>query len=121
MSTGVTTNSLITWFVAQLNTDASYVGIGTGVAPTSISTLLAGEQYRKLSDKFIDGNIAVFEGFWDETQANGLTYTNAGVFGNGETATLGTGQLFAGGAINIPKTSTQSMTVSVEISVEAVN
>lgn len=115
------TDSLIAWVVTQINTDVDYIGIGTGATPTASSTTLASEQFRKLADKFIDGNIAVFEGFWDESEANGLTYTNAGIFGNGDTATLGSGQLFAGGAINIPKTSTQSMTVSIEISVEAVN
>lgn len=115
------TTALINRIVAYLNTDISHIGIGTGAAPVVGSTTLASEAQRKLSTNLVDGATLVIDGFWDETEANGVTYTNAGAFGNGATATLGTGQLFSGGAINIAKDNTQSLTVSVEILVEAVN
>lgn len=115
------TNALITRLINYLNTDITHIGIGTGAAPTASSTTLSSEAQRKAVTKLIDANTLVLDGFWDTGEANGVTYTNGGVFGNGATATLGTGQLFAGGAINVAKDNTQSLTVSVEITVEAVN
>ncbi|MGF9711709.1 hypothetical protein [Paenibacillus naphthalenovorans] len=115
------TDSLINWTITQIFNEIGYIGIGTGVEPTQSSVTLQNEGSRKAVDKFIDLNTAIIEGFWDETEANGVTWTNAAVFGNGDTAIIGSGNVFAGGAINIPKTNTQSMTVSVEITVEAVN
>lgn len=84
-------------------------------------TILNNEQYRKLATLLVDGDTLVMDGFWDENEANGLTYTNAGAFGDGATASTGTGVLDVGGVINVQKDNTQSLTVSVEILVEAVN
>lgn len=117
----VSTNAFLTRIIALLSAEVTYVGIGTGAAPTASSTILAGETLRKLATQLIDGNILVLDGFWDETEANGVTYLNAGAFGNGATATIGTGVLDVGGTISVVKDNTQSLTVSVEILVEAVN
>lgn len=115
------TNALLNRIVALLDVDITHIGIGTGAAPAVGDTTLASETQRKATTSLIDGATLILEGFWDESEANGVTFTNAGVFGNGATGTIGSGQLFAGGAINVPKTDTQSLTVSVEITVEAVN
>jgi hypothetical protein len=117
----VTTDALINRTIALLAADIPYVGIGTGVAPTTASTKLPNEASRKLATLLIDGNTIVLDGFWDETEANGVTYTNAGAFGNGATNSSGSGQLDVGGTINVVKDNTQSLTVSIEILVEAVN
>lgn len=116
----VVTDSLIAKIQDDLEADLDYVGIGTGAAPTAGSTTLASEATRKAVTVTRDANTSIFEGFWDETEANGVTYTNAGVFIGG-TNTPGTGTLGAGGEISAAKDNTQSLTVSVEITVEAVN
>jgi hypothetical protein len=114
-------NSLLDFIVTQMDADITHIGIGTGTAPAPGDTLLASEAQRKAATKLIDGTTLIKEGFWDTNEANGVTYTNAAVFGDGATDTLGTGKYRAGGAINIPKDNTQSLTVSIEITVEAVN
>lgn len=116
------TDSLITRIVNYLDSDIGYIGIGTGTnAITETSTLLDNETYRKATTNIIDENTLILEAFWDETEANGNTYTEAGCFGNSATVTLDTGELFVGGAINVEKDNTQSLTISIEITVEAVN
>lgn len=115
------TDSLLDRIVSYLETDITHIGLGTGSAPIVSDTSLASETERKAATSFIDDTTLVCEGFWDETEANGVTYTNAGVFGNGATSTIGTGELFAGGALNAEKDNTQTLTVSIEITVEAVN
>lgn len=111
------TNSLISNIQDRLEADLNYIGIGTGAAPTQGSTSLASEQSRKTVNITRDANTSIFEGYWDETEANGTTYTNTGVFING-TETVDSGLLGAGGAINVQKNNTQSLTVSIEITVE---
>jgi hypothetical protein len=115
------TDPLINRIINYLNSDITHIGLGTGAEPTVSSTTLDLEAVRKTTTKLIDQNTLIFEGYWDESEANGTTYTNTGVFGNGATNTLGSGELFAGGGINVPKDNKQSLTVSVEIVVEAVN
>lgn len=101
-----------------LETQISHVGIGTGSAPTGTDTSLASETERKLATKFLDDNTLVVEGFWDVSEANSVTYSNAGTFGNGATGTVGTGELFAGGEIDVEKINTETLTVTFEITVE---
>jgi uncharacterized protein (UPF0254 family) len=117
----VATDALVSRIVALLDADITYIGIGTGAAPTVGSTTLPSESLRKLVTTLVDADTLVLDGFWDETEANGVTYTNAGAFGNGATASTGTGELDVGGAINVVKDNTQSLTVSIEILIQAVN
>lgn len=114
-------DSLIAFIVAAMDGDITHIGIGTGAAPASSDTLLASETERKIGTKLIDENVLIVEGFWDTGEANGVTYTNAAVFGDSATSTIGTGKQRVGGAINVGKTNTESLTVSVEITAEAVN
>jgi hypothetical protein len=110
----------ISRLITLLSNDLQYVSIGTGAAPTLSDTVLAGENIRKLATTTIDENTIIKELFLDTGEGNGVTFKNAGTFCNGATATKGTGQLFAGGGLNITKTSLQSLTVSIEITVEEV-
>lgn len=111
------TNAGLNRIISFLDGDLTHLSLGTGVAPVNTDTTLPNEAIRKASTSFIDNFTLIKELFLDETEGNGVTYTNAGVFGNGATATIGTGELFAGGAINIVKDNTQSFTLSIEITV----
>lgn len=112
------TDALINRTLSYLHDDIDYIGVGVGTTPTDTSTTLDGEANRKQAEKLIDGNTLVLEIFFDESEANGGVFTNAGAFGNGSTEVIASGELFAGGAISVLKTNTQSLTVSVEITVE---
>lgn len=114
-------DSTIALIMNLLDTDISHIGIGTGAAPATGDNLLAGETQRKAVTTLIDGNTLIKEGFWDTGEGNGVAYTNAAIFGGGATGAIGTGSYRVGGAINVEKDNTQSLTVSVETTVEAVN
>jgi hypothetical protein len=114
------TQAYIDRLISLSMTDITHIAIGTGASPGATATDLDGEALRKTATKFVDQNTLICEGFWDESEGNGQTYTNTAVFGNGATDELGTGELFEGGAISVPKDSTQSLTVSIEITIEAV-
>jgi hypothetical protein len=105
--------------LSDLDTNLIYMAIGTGSAPAPYDVILASELLRKIANKFIDGDTLIADLFLDESEGNGVTYTNAGIF-RGGTITVGTGSLFVGGAINTVKTNTQTLTVSYEISVQEV-
>lgn len=111
------TNKLLERVANLLSEDATHISIGTGVEPTKDSVLLDNENNRKPCTNNIDDTTLIIEGFWDTGEANGITYTNVGCFGNGATDELNTGELFAGGAINVNKDNTQSLTVTIEITV----
>jgi hypothetical protein len=118
----VTTDSIIARFINYLDADIGQLGIGDGVTPlTPSNTSLDNELLRKATTNVIDGNTLIVEGYWDETEANGVSYTEAGCFGNGETSTINTGELISGDAIAVTKDNTQTLTVSIEINVEAIN
>lgn len=114
-------DSTIEFILDALDTDITHIGIGTGGAPAVGDTDLADEAQRKAVTSLTDGNTLIKEGFWDTGEGNGVTYTNAAIFGNGATSTIGTGSYRVGGVINVEKDETQSLTVSIETTVEAVN
>lgn len=117
----ITTNAAIARIIEMLDADITHVGIGTGSNDPAVSdTLLDTEDERKASTNTVDSNTLIVEGYWDETEANGSTFLNAGCFCDGATGTVETGTLFAAGAIEVTKDNTQSLTISIEISVEAI-
>lgn len=116
----VVLDTAIEKILEYLEDEVTHLGIGTGVAPAESATLLASEVERKIATRLIDDNILIVESFWDTAEGNGVTYTNAGAFGDGATATINTGKLFFGGEINVEKTITETLTVSFEIIVERV-
>lgn len=102
--------------LAVLSEDLTYIGI-SAQAPTETDTDLPGEYARKaVSLTFIDGQTAVFETFFDETEGNG-TINGWGVFGEGATSTVGSGTLIMGGPADFIKTNEDSLTLSAEITV----
>jgi len=101
--------------VTTLATQLTHIGIGTGAAPGIGDTALASEAYRKIIvDPVIVDTTLVMSVYWDESEANGSTYTNAGIFLFG-TDTISTGTLFFGDAINQEKDNTKNLTIGVEI------
>ena len=102
---------ILQYLIEQLN----YIGLGTGAPPQRLDELLEDEVIRKLiTDLFLDDNILVAEVFLDETEGNGIDYTNTGIFRNGAEA-INTGKLFTGGGINFAKDESNTLTVSYEI------
>ena len=111
------TDNLIDLILDTLEAELTYIGMGTGAAPDAADDLLDTEVERKACSYLRDGNTTVLDAYWDETEGNGVTYTNAGAFYDGN-ASVETGHLGAGGVINAAKTNKQSLTVSIEINVE---
>lgn len=118
----ITTNNFLAEVVDHVYDAISHIGIGDGVsAITAANTLLVNEVERKAATMYLDDTTVIAEAYWDETEGNGVTYTEAGCFWDGATATIDTGALAVGGQINVPKDATQTLTVSIEILIEAVN
>lgn len=115
------TNTTLNKILEILNDEIEYIGLGTGSAPNINDELLDGETERKLATKLIDENTLIAEAFWDTNEGNDITYTNVAAFGDGATVDLDTGKIFVGGPLNITKLATETLTVSFEITVEAVN
>jgi hypothetical protein len=117
----VTTNAGLVRILELLDTDITHLGMGTGAAPVVGDSLLNSEALRKVATSVIDGYTLTKEAEWDTSEANGVNYTTTGLFGDGAAIGLDTGTLICGGSINITKTSMETLTVSIEILVEAVN
>jgi hypothetical protein len=78
---------------------------------TSADTSVAGEYFRAVpSMSAVSGVQQDLSTFAGTTQANG-TITNAGLFGNGATATLASGTLMTHSLFNYPKTSANAITM----------
>ncbi len=113
-------NALLNKVLSEINSECTYIGIGTGTEPSPEDTLLISEKLRKAVDSYIDDNAVIKEIYIDESEGNDTKYINIGVFGGDATTAINTGTLQAGGVINIQKDNTQSLTISVEITVERV-
>lgn len=93
----------------------TYCAVGTSsVAPAIGDTALGGELARKQisvrgSDP-ADANTAVFEIFFNTTEANG-TLREAGLFGGVASSSANTGTLFNRAAINRTKTSSDTLSI----------
>lgn len=91
---------------------AQYFSVGTGAIATVSAgdTGMIGELFRAVpSTATISGNTVNISTFFGSTQANG-TYTNAGLFGNNATGTLGSGTLCTHALYAYTKASGQSLT-----------
>lgn len=111
------TDAGLTRVLNLLKADITHIGVQSGAAPATTSTQLNTEFARKaVVDPLIDGYTLVSEAFYDENSGNG-TVTGFGAFGNGATATTGTGQLVAATDANFTKTNGESLTLSCEITV----
>lgn len=97
-----------------LDADLTHIALDAGVTTDSG---LAAEHYRaQISSTLRDGNTTVREIYMDETQANGTAASIAILAA--ATDDPGTGTLFAYQGVEIEKTDRESLTVSVEVTVE---
>jgi len=103
-------NKLISDAVNMIADNISSIAIGTGSEPLPDDTDLDQKTIEKEGTTYIDDNTVIAELYIDETEGNDVLFTNVGIFSSLE--------LYAGGAINEIKDSTQSLTVSIEISIE---
>lgn len=96
----------------------TYCALGTSVvAATLADTTLTTEIYRKLiSVRSVSGNVATFQTFFTTAEANG-TLREAGLFGDAATATTDSGTLFSKLAMNRVKTSSDTLTLSWDITI----
>ena len=94
---------------------ANYVALGSGTnAPANTDTQLQTETYRNLvASRSEDNNIGYLTGFFNATETTG-TYREAGIFMNA-TATANSGVLLSRVAINITKSSSESLTCDWEL------
>jgi hypothetical protein len=90
---------------------ANYIALGSNVAaPANGDTTLGTETYRNtVASRTNANNIAYVTGFFSATETTG-TYREAGIFCNG-TASANTGVLLSHVAINITKSSSETLTV----------
>lgn len=116
------TDKLMNKIVGLIDSSITHIAVGTGVEPQPGETLLQGEVIRKQADTYIDEFTVIKEMFLDSSEANDIQINNVGLFGEGATDLIGSGELLTGGPADILKTSTQpqSITLSVEITVERV-
>ncbi len=102
---------------ANINQGLKYLAIGTGTAAPAINqSQLANENFRKLITSFsFDGTTIYCDTFISADEAN-FTWQEVGMFGN-YTAESGadTGEMFSRALLNQTKTSTQTKTVSWQI------
>lgn len=95
------------------------IALGSGTnAPNASDTTLQTEVYRNnTASANKSGTVATITGFFSTTETNG-TYREAGLFING-TASANTGTLLSRVAINITKSSIQTMTIEWTITMTA--
>jgi hypothetical protein len=105
-------DKLLEEVAVHLNSEITHCGIGEGVGPDVDDATLADELVRKAANSYIDGYEVIKEIYIDETEQNDKQLSNAGVYGASNTV------LFAGGEIDVLKKAGESLTVSIEITVE---
>lgn len=102
---------------------AQYFGVGTGAisqvatADTTIATEIA--RVQPAGAFFITGNTQSITCFFGTGVGTG-TWTNGGLFGNGATSTLGTGQLLTHSLLSYPKGAGVSSTLEYTFTVNVV-
>lgn len=96
----------------------TYCAVGTSViAATLADTKLTSEIFRKLvSVRSVSGKVATFQTFFTTAEANG-TLREAGLFGDGASVTTDSGTLFSKLAINRVKSSSDTLTMSWDITI----
>lgn len=90
---------------------AKYIELGTSVtAPSNADTALVASVYRNaVASRTNASNIAYVTAFFNATETSG-TYREAGIFCDG-TASAGTGVLLSRVAINVTKTTSNTLTI----------
>ncbi len=96
----------------------TYCAVGTGsTAPALADIAMQTELARKLiSVRTVDGKTAVFQTFFTTSEGNG-TLREAGLFGDDASATSGSGTLFCRVAISRTKTSSDTLTITWNVTI----
>lgn len=96
----------------------TYCAVGTSVVAAQLTdTGLTTEIFRKqISVRSVSGNVATFQTFFTISEGNG-TLREAGLFGDAATDTANSGTLFSKLAINRTKTSSDTLTMSWDITI----
>jgi len=97
----------------------TYIAVGTGTdAPNATDTDLQTELARKqISVRSALGDTASFRIFFNTSEANG-TLKEIGLFGDDATVTADSGVLFARAAIDKEKTTSETLTIDWDLSIE---
>lgn len=92
-------------------TGINYFAVGNGAGTvSSTDTTLFSEQFRKgVTSSAVTGNQVDVSTFFNSSEGN-LTYTEAGIFGNGATATVNSGALFGHAPYAYTKNSSIALT-----------
>lgn len=95
----------------------NYIALGSGTnTPVNGDTTLQTETYRNaVASRTNANNVAYITGFFSATETSG-TYREAGIFCNG-TASANTGVLLSRVAINITKSTSETLTVDWTITI----
>ena len=96
----------------------TYCALGTGsTAPALSDVLLQTEIFRKLiSVRSVVTNVATYQTYFTTEEANGVL-REAGLFGDDASGTANTGTLFCRTAINRTKTSSDTLTLTWNVTI----
>lgn len=114
----VITNSLLIAIVDLIDDEISYGGVGNGVAPQQVDTSLDSELIRKLVTGYKDNTTLIKEIYLAENEANGVNYSNTGLFNHEATNLVDTGKLLFGSDVDFTKNATENATISFEITIK---
>lgn len=94
----------------------TYCAVGTGTnVPSASDTTLQTEVFRKLiASRTRSGYVVTFKAFYNTSEAN-AALKEAGLFGDDATGTTDSGTLFARVNINRTKNSSQTLTISWDV------
>jgi len=111
--------SLASRLVGATRGQVTYIAVGTGTnAPNAADTDLQTELARKqISVRSALGDTASFRIFFNTSEANG-TLKEIGLFGDDATVTADSGVLFARAAIDKEKTTSETLTIDWDLSIE---
>lgn len=98
--------------------EITYGAVGTSnAAPSAGQTTLVAETFRKiLATRLSDGNVATLRAFFGTAEANG-SLREFGLFGENASGTANSGTMFNRLLINKEKTSVNTLTIEVQITV----
>jgi len=112
-------DTLIDRVLELLDSDTGFIGVSTGTIPVVQSdTLLPNEVSRKTTTNIIASDTLISDVYFDETELNDINITSVATFCNGGTSTVNTGEIAVADNVNIIKNNTQSLTISIELTVE---
>lgn len=104
--------------ITSNNGQITYCAVGTSTTSPALgnTTLVAEIARKQISTRSSSGAVATFRTFFNQSEANGVL-KEAGLFGEGASATTDSGTLFARTSINRTKSSSDTLTLSWTVTV----